>query len=208
MKKLLPDSYIEAIKAHNLKPIINPKIHVEKLAEGENWIFTATICEMPEVKLNNYKEAIQKVTVKSKIVIPGKEQAKPDFDEIVKVMLEIISITTPKILVEGEVDRLLSQLLAEIKSLGLSLEQYLTSTGKTIEELRKEYETKAENDIKFEFALQKIAEEEKIIVEQKELDEALQKAKDEKERKQLEANLYLLANILRQQKTLDFLKNL
>ena len=88
------------------------------------------------------------------------------------------------------------------------MEQYLTSTGKTIEELRKEYETKAENDIKFEFALQKIAEEEKIIVEQKELDEALQKAKDEKERKQLEANLYLLANILRQQKTLDFLKNL
>ena len=59
-----------------------------------------------------------------------------------------------------------------------------------------------------EFALQKIATEEGITVEEKEVEEAIQKAKDEKERKHLETNRYLLASILRQQKTLDFLKNL
>jgi regulator of RNase E activity RraA len=54
----------------------------------------------------------------------------------------------------------------------------------------------------------KIAEDEKIVVEEKEIEEAIQKAKDEKERENLMRNRYLLASILRQQKTLDFLKNL
>ncbi len=63
-------------------------------------------------------------------------------------------------------------------------------------------------DLKVEFALQKIAEEEKIVVEDKEIEEAIQKAKDETEKKHLESNRYLLASILRQQKTLDFIKNL
>ena len=111
-------------------------------------------------------------------------------------------------LVDQEVDRLLSQTLNEIKSLGLSLDQYLASTKKTPEQLRAEYAQKAESDIKIEFALQKIAEAEKIVVEEKEVEEAITKAKSDQERASLESNKYLLANILRQQKTLDFLKNL
>ncbi len=208
LKKVLPQAYIEAVKEHKINPIINPKIHVEKLDEGKDWQFSAITCEVPEVKLNNYKEEVKKVTAKSKIVIPGKEKPAPSLDEIIKIMIDSVTVAVPSILVEGEVERLLSQLLGEIKSLGLSLDQYLASTNRNVEQLREEYKKKAENDIKFEFALQKIAEEEKISVDPKEIDEALQKAKDENERKQLEANVYLLANILRQQKTLDFLKNL
>ncbi len=208
LKKLLPKYYVEAVNAAGIKPIINPKIHVEKLDEGKDWEFHALTCENPEVKLNNYKEEVKKITAKSKIVLPGKEEQQPDFDAIVKAILDTVTVTVPSVLVEGEVERLLSQLLSEIKSLGLSLDQYLASSKKTAEELQKEYAQKATSDIKFEFALQKIAEEEKLTVEASEIDEALAKAKDENERKQLESNIYLLASILRQQKTLDFLKNL
>ncbi len=59
-----------------------------------------------------------------------------------------------------------------------------------------------------EFALQKIADTEHIVAEPGEIDEAISKAKDEAERNHLEGNRYLLANIIRQQKTLDFLKKL
>ncbi len=208
LKKVLPQAYMEAVKEHKLNPIINPKIHVDSLDEGKDWQFSATTCEVPEIKLNNYKEAIQKITAKSKIVIPGKKPQQPNFDDIMATLMSSVSATIPGVLTEGEVDRLLSQLLNEIKSLGLSLDQYLASTGKTVDVLREEYRKKAENDIKVEFALQKIAEEEKITIEPKEIDEALEKAKDDQERKQLQDNVYLLANILRQQKTLDFLKNL
>ena len=212
LKKLLPKFYSDAIRENNLTPIINPKIHVDPnsiaIDLSKDWQFIALTCEAPAIKLGNYKDEVKKVTAKSKIVIPGKEQQTPKFDDIVKALLDRVSITIPEILVESETDRLLSQTLDEVKKLGLTLDQYLSSTGRNPEALRAEYSKKAESDIKLEFALQKIATSEHIVIEEKEVNEAIQKAKDEKERKHLESNRYLLASILRQQKTLDFLKNL
>lgn len=208
LKKLLPKYYTEAVNEHKIKPIISPRIHIDKLDEGEDWTFTAATCEMPEVKLGDYKKKITDVTAKSKIVVPGKEQTGPNMDDIIKALLESTTISIPQVLVESEVERLLSQLLDEIKSLGLSLDQYLGSTHKTIEDLKKDYAARATQDITFEFALQKVGDEEKITVDQKELEEALAKAQSPEERANLERNIYMLASILRQQKTLDFLKNL
>lgn len=210
LKKLLPQAYMEAVQEHKLKPIMNPKMHVEKVEEGKDWVFNALTCEMPEVDAGNYKKNIQKITAKSKIIIPGKEEAskKPPMDEIVKTLLEDAKVTVPDVLVEQEADRLLSQLLNDVKRLGLSLDQYLGSTGRKPEDLRNEYKKRAEDDIKLEFVLQKIAELEKVSVDEKEIEEAIQKAKDPSERQHMEANKYLLAGILRQQKTLDLLANL
>ena len=96
----------------------------------------------------------------------------------------------------------------EVKRLGLTLDQYLASTGRNTEALRTEYAKKAENDIKLEFLLQKIADDEKITVEETEIDEAIGQAKTEAEKQNLQNNRYLLASIIRQQKTLDFLRSL
>lgn len=213
LKRLLPEAYLEAIKEHNLKPIINPRIHLEKIespstGSGQGWQFTALTCEIPEVQLNNYKQEIQKITAKAKIIVPGKEPQKVNFEEVIAALLGNVSVKIPRILKDLEVDRLLAQTLDEIKKLGLTLDQYLTSTNRTADDLRREYEEKAERDLKLEFILQKIAEEEKITISDQEIEETIQKAKTPEEGKNLEANRYLLAGILRQQKTLDFLKNL
>lgn len=210
LKKILPQFYIQAVNEHKIKPIINPKIHLQKLEEGKDWQFIALTCETPEIALGLYKDNIQKITAKAKIILPGKEVSKqePKMDEIIKALLDSVSGTIPAILKDQEIERLLAQLLDDVKKLGLSLDQYLSSTGRTPESLRAEYEKKVEQDIKLEFALQKIAEAEKIIVSDKEIEEAVAKAKNEDEKKNLEANRYLLASILRQQKTLDFIKNL
>lgn len=208
LKKLLPQAYSQAIQKNNIKPIMSPKIQIEKLEEGKDWVFSALTCELPEIDLGTYKQNVQKVTAKSKIIIPGKEQKKPSNEEIIKALLEGVKTKIPVILIEQETDRLLSQLLNDIKKLGLNLDQYLGSTNRTPENLRQEYSKRAEEDMKLEFALQKIAEVEKINVDQKEIDEAIQKAKDEKEKAHLESNRYMLAAILRQQKTLDFLISL
>lgn len=208
LRDLLPEAYIESVKEHNIKPIINPKIHVQKIDDGKDWVITAKTAEAPTIDLNGYKDAVGKVTAKSKIIVPGKEPTPPSMDEVMDALVKSVKITVPSLLIEREVDRLLSQLLNEVKSLGLSLDQYLSSTGKTPEQLRDEYVLKATTDITVEFSLQEIAEKEKITVEEKEIDEAIRKAKDEVEKKHLEANRYLLASILRQQKVLDFLRNL
>src|SRR3989344_147259 len=208
LRKLLPKYYADAIKKHDIKPIINPRIHVEMLEDDKDWKFTASTCETPQIDLNGYKENIKKITSGTKIIIPGKEQKETSFEEIITELQKSVKVKVSKIIVEQEVERLLAQTLSEIKRLGLTLDQYLASTHKTVEDLKKEYENKATNDIKLEFALAKIAEEEKITVGDGEIEDAIKNAKDENERKGLEANKYLLASVIRQQKTLDFLKKL
>ncbi|MGH2638840.1 MAG: trigger factor, partial [Rhabdochlamydiaceae bacterium] len=190
LKRLLPQAYINAVSEHKLNPIMNPKMHVEKIEEGQDWIFYALTCEMPEITLGNYKENVKQLTAKSKIIIPGKEQEnkKPSLEEIMKAILTGAKIQIPQILVEQEADRLLSQLLSDIKKLGLSLDQYLGSTGRKPEDLRSEYNKRAEDDIKLEFVLQKIAELEKVTVDDVEIEEAIQKAKDPAEKQNLTAN--------------------
>ncbi len=208
LRKLLPQIYLEAIKEHNLKPIMDPRIHIEsELLDDKDWQFHAITCEAPSVNLNGYKEAIKKITAKSKIVIPGKEPQTPKLEEIIKALLESAKLTIPQVLIQREADRLLSQTLDEIKKLGMSLDQYLSSTNRTADSLRAEYARKAENDLRLEFALQKIAETEKITVENNEIEKTIENAKPE-EKEGLRANRYLLASIIRQQKTLDFLKSL
>lgn len=208
LKKLLPQVYAQAIKKYDINPIINPRIHVEILEDNKDWKFTASTCEAPQIDLNGYKENIKKITAKSKIVIPGKDDRQTSFEEIITELQKSVDVKVSKIIVEQEVEKLLAQTLSEIKRLGLTLDQYLASTHKTVEDLKKEYENKAINDIKLEFALAKIAEEEKITVADTEIEDTIKNTKDEKERKGLEANKYLLASVIRQQKTLDFLKKL
>lgn len=208
LRKLLPLSYSEAVKEQKINPIISPRVHVEKLEDGKDWQFSAQTCEMPKISLGNYKDEVKKVTAKAKIVVPGKEPMQTSFDEITKTLLQSANLTIPKVILEQEVEKLLSQTLDEIKKLGLTLDQYLASTGRTTDSLKAEYAKKAEADVKLEFILSEIARAENIQVEDKEIEEAITAAKTEAEKQNLSQNRYLLASIIRQQKTLDFIRNL
>jgi FKBP-type peptidyl-prolyl cis-trans isomerase (trigger factor) len=155
LKQLLPKAYVAAVEEHGLKPIMNPKIHVHKIEADKDWTFEAVTCEAPAITIGDYKKKVQDITAKSKIIVPGKEPQEPNFDEIMKVILEGATVEIPGVMVQQETDRLLAQTLDEIKRLGLTLDQYLSSTGKNPEEFRKDYEEKAKADMKLEFILQK-----------------------------------------------------
>lgn len=208
LKKVLPAAYNEAVKKENITPILTPHVHVETFEDGTDLVFTAETCEAPNVDLGNYKDEVKNVTVKSKIVIPGKEEAKSSIDDILEAIMKVAKVNVPKILAEQETNRLLSQLLDELKSLGLTLEQYLASRNKKGDELRVEFESKAKGDLSLEFVLRKIADVEKITVEQKDIDEAISKVEDAKQKEEVRQNPYLLATIIRQQKTLEYLSSL
>ena len=208
LKKLLPEGYSEALKEHKITPILNPKIHVDKIEDDKDWQFSAFTAEAPEVTLGSYKDDVKKITASSKIIVPGKEPTPVSFEDISKALLASATINIPKIIIDQEVERLLAQTLDEVKRLGLTLDQYLASTGRNIDGLRAEYAIKAETDVKLEFVLQKIAQTEGIKVEDKEIDEAINQAKSDAEKQNLERNRYLLSGIIRQQKTLDFVRSL
>lgn len=208
LKKIITDEYIKAVKHFDIKPIINPLIHVEKWGDGGDLVFMADTCEEPEATLGKYKDAVSKITASSKIIVPGKEQEKPSLEKILEAAMTEVKITIPKVLIDSEASRLLSRLLDEVKTLGMTLDQYLGSKGITSEQIRGDYEKRAEQDLKLEFFLRRVAEAEKITVEPKDIEEALGSIDDKKQQAEIAQNPYLVASIIRQQKTLDFLSKI
>ena len=88
LKKLLPQAYMEAVQEHKIRPIINPKIQVQKMEDGKDWEFLALTVELPEVALKNYKDEVKKITAKSKIAVPGKEEPQVNFDDVMKAVID------------------------------------------------------------------------------------------------------------------------
>lgn len=218
VNKLVSKHYSEIVQKENFHPVVYPRVETVSREEGKDWVFKVMFCEAPDVDLVNYKEVVASIHAKDKIWVPGKDQTpegkqtdeeknKKINDSLAKI-LEVSKVEISDMLLEEETSKLLSELLEEIKKLGLSLDQYLASTGKNAEVLRDEYRKKAQNSLTLEFVLNKIAETENITVSDDDLKNALNEVKEETLRKQLENSSYQLAAILRRQKTLDFIASL
>lgn len=217
LQEILPEVYAKAVQEHNLKPIVQPKIKVIAMEEDKDWQLEATTCEKPKISLGEYRKEVKNGLKSAKIWVPGKDEEKEEKEKseserlrrLIQTLLKVVKIELPQILIEDETNRLLSSLLNQIEKLGLTLDTYLNSIKKTVEQLRKEYQERAERTLKTEFILGEIADDLKIQVEDKEIEEMVKKTvKDKKERKEPEINKYYLASILRRQKTLDKLLNL
>lgn len=215
VKKLVPKAYSDAATEMKIHPVITPKIELKEATEGKDWVIRALTCERPKAVIGEYKKAIQELKAQkaTKIWTPGttekpeEKDAKkgPTLDEILKVVYEKVTITIPEILIESEVNRLLSELIDQTKRLGMTVEQYLGATGRNAEGIRKEYSEQAKRTVTLEIALEDIADGEGILVSDDELDAVIKSSKTEGEKKSLENQRYYLATVLRRQKTLDFL---
>lgn len=220
IKKLLLETYQAVIKHHHLAPIISPKIQIISLKEGEDWKFKATACEAPEVKLDNYEQIVKGELAKIKIWTPDKgkpekeEDKKQSYDQklktVTKALLENIKTEVSDILIEDEVNRMLSRLLDQVNNLNMTIDQYLASKGITSEQLREDYKKQAKETLKLEFILQKIVADRKIKVEKEEIDKMIQAVPNEKLRQKLNTPLQraYIASILAKRKVLDYLTSL
>lgn len=222
LQYLLPEIYEQAIKEYSLKPIINPKFELVSADEGKDWNIRVITSELPEVNLGDYKKTVKEAGKTESIWVPGKDssagQDKKKTQEekeqlVIKTLLENIQLNVPKLLVEDEVNHKLSQLLDQVQKLGLTIDQYLSSTGKNIEQVRNGYQHQAQDTLKLLLILNKIADEEKIEVEDKEIeniafasDNALGQAKEKKEISQEQKNY--IKSILLRRKALDSLASL
>ncbi|RJR23740.1 hypothetical protein C4578_03845 [Candidatus Microgenomates bacterium] len=216
LQKIIPDYYQKVVEEFSLNPIITPKIQLVSTEEGKDWQVKFISCEHPEVNLGNYKEELRKIKPKEEIWTPGKEEKKEEkkenrdekINESISWLIDNIKVEICDLLIEEEVGRRLSDLLDQTQKLGIAVDQYLSSVGKTIEQLREEYAKRAADNLALEFILEKIADQEKIEVGPEELDKILSAAKNEEEKKALEDQKYVLATMIRRQKTLDFLGSL
>lgn len=209
LKTLIPKSYNDAITQQNVKPIVNPKIELKDATENKDWVFRAFTCERPAVTPKDYKKAIQDLKG-SKIWKPGDDEKakKPTLDELLMALYNNVTTTLPAILIEHEVNRLLSELIDQTKKLGLTVEQYLASTQRTSDGIKKEYEQQAARTLTLEFALEEIADGEGILISDDDIEAVIKTGKTDEEKEALKNQKYYLASVLRRQKTLDFLASL
>lgn len=201
---ILPKALSESITTHKLKPAIYPKYELISAKENETWQIRAITCELPKIELGNYKKAI---------IVPGKDPAKTPTPEekenvVIKTLLETIKIKIPRILIEEEVSGRLSSLLSRLEKLGLALESYLTSMGKTVEVLKFEYETQAKEAISLDLILNKIAETENLKVNEKDIEGALKVAQNTNPDEDVEGRKRLLTSILKRRQALSYLVSL
>lgn len=208
--QLVPPAYADAVKKEEVSPIIPPQLKILSFKKDKELVFEAKTAERPKVNLGNYKAALKKL--KGRIIYgpddkPLKGGVKITAAQVLEKLRETVELVIPPILIEQEVQRMLSSLLEQSQTLGITVEQYLASQGKTADQLRKEYREMAERTLKDEFIITKITKEGGIKVAPREIEEAISAAPDEKTRENFRKDYgrRYIEDILRKRKTIEFL---
>jgi FKBP-type peptidyl-prolyl cis-trans isomerase (trigger factor) len=209
-QEIVPLAYAQAISTHKVRPVIPPQVAIKSYKKGEDLVFEARTAEAPEVQLGDYQKAIK--AVKGKIIYgpegkPLDNSQKITAAQVLDKIRETAKISIPHILIDYEVQRMLSSLVDQVNSLGLTVDQYLSSQGKKPEDLQKEYHEVAERNLKDEFVLNQVSRETKISVSEKEIEDAIEAAPDEKTKAGLQEprGKAYLEDILRKRKTIEYL---
>lgn len=216
LQHLLPQSWAQAAEEHKLEPVLAPRFELISINEGEDWSVRAITCELPKVKLGDYKKKILGMARAGDIWTPAKGDPKKQGSgknltreekeqKIIQALLEIADTDVPRLLVEEEVNHKLSRLLEQVQRLGITIERYVASTGKTIEQIKEEYAQQAQNSIKLELVLNKLAEEEKVEIEDKEIEEIIKASGNEQAEEALSSpqQKRIIQSVLARRKALD-----
>lgn len=75
-----------------------------------------------------------------------------------------ITVSLPNILIEGELERMVVHFRKDIERMGMKFEEYLATTKKSLEDIKKEWGQDAEKRVKVQIALNEIAAIEKLKV--------------------------------------------
>ena len=209
--------YPQVIKESHLKPIVFPRVEVKQYEIGKDFIFEAKVCEKPDFKIGDYKETLKNLSLKLDNKILGTDgkpvtESEPEnnIDKILDVVANGSEVDVPDLLVDEEVNHMLSRLIDQTGRLGLTVEQYLNSSGRTLDQIKQEYSQTALKTLKLEFLLYEIADSEKITATEKEIADAVSAAPDEKSRAELskEENKNYVRSIILKNKVIQYLVQL
>lgn len=216
--KVLPKIWANAIKEHGLSPVLSPRFELVRANSRDDWQVRAVTCEAPTIEAGDYREELKAAFATDSLWIPGKDSKEPKKPKkektqeekeqlIISTLLNTVKGKIPKPLIDEEVNHKLASLVEQTQKLGLTVDQYLTQTGKTAEQLRRDYEKQAQEQILLMLALAKIGEREGIEVTNEEILKALGTTGDGKAQELSNAQKEMLKGILLRRRALDRLIN-
>jgi trigger factor len=204
-----------------------PENHVQKLIAGKEIEFEITLNELYHLELPGVDDEFAKTLglpdfATLRKTLEENLQGEKDVEESQrqeKEMLEQIAEKSrfeeiPDLLVNEEINKMLSELQRSVENQGVGFEQYLKNLGKTLGQLKIDLASQALIRIKVALLLRAIAEEQNIVTKTEEVDAEIDKIaehyKDEDTRKQIYSPQYreYTEQILKNRNTIKFLKEL
>src|SRR3990167_4526205 len=101
------------------------------------------------------------------------EQARADKEfenKVIEENLKKLKVEIPEALIEEELNRMIKRVHMELTQMGGNFEDFLKTQGKTVQELRSSWTSTAEKNVKTEFLLDKVAQEEKLEITKAEVE--------------------------------------
>ncbi|MDF1500695.1 MAG: trigger factor [Anaerolineales bacterium] len=117
-----------------------------------------------------------RVAVRENLTEQKQANARAEYtEEVIEVLLEQAEIAFPPVVLEEELERLMSDVGARLQSQNLTMEDYLKIQGQTVDELREELMPDAVQRVKRGLLLGQLVEDAKIEVEEEEIESQIDK---------------------------------
>jgi FKBP-type peptidyl-prolyl cis-trans isomerase (trigger factor) len=167
------DEAIEEVR----KSVAHQKLH-DKVGETENHDHEFKAEDLPVVddafvktlgKFENVEDFKSKIKANLLNEKQVKAREKKRIDTIEQI-LKGTKVEVPEVLIESELIKMIGQFKDSISSMGLSYEQYLERVKKSEDDIRAEWKGEAKKRATIQLVLNKISADEKIVVDEKEID--------------------------------------
>ena len=208
--------------------ILVPKDATDKKIAGKEIIYKVKIVEVKEKEVPELNEDFIKTVgnyktlddfekdIKSKLEKQVEMVNKNNYErKLLEKVVDVCKVKVPKVLIEREVEYMMKSLEDDLKSKDLSLQDYYKNIKTDEEKVKKEYGIVAEKRIKQELVLDKISQDEKIKVSEKEVEDKIKTIAKEMKQDALKVeatlkknnNLDGLKESLKREKIINFLNN-
>lgn len=217
LEDVLPAIYAKAVDDAKLLPLVPPQVKIVSINRGEDWVVEAHTAIAPIVKVGDWKAIVKKAAKSHAKEVAehadhdhAKEMSEKEKEQalltaLFSALIEDTNPAIPPLLLENEARRQIEEFARTLASHRIELDQFLQSTGKTVEGLQEEYMASSLANLQVEFTIQAITEELNPVVSDAQIDEVLGKAlssfpKDRQERVKEQA-----IQVARRQATLKLL---
>ncbi len=222
INELLQTYYTQALKENHITPMSNPKVEIEEFSLEKDFEFTATVAIKPDITIKDYKKELKKYLEEKNVQVrktneeklkkgekieSGTDHAHLHTNEIIDILLKNADMEVPDILIEEETNRLIARLVDQVLAAGMKMEDYLKAQNIDMDQLKKNYNQVAEQNIKAELVLNELIIQEKIVASEEEVDKAIAEIQDEKIREQLNnpVQKVYIKTVLEKQKLIEYI---
>lgn len=203
-----------------------PEDYHEETLKGKEATFKVTIHEIKEKELPELDDEFAKdvsdfdtleeykTSIREKLEKEFKNREEVELENnVIEKVVDNCEVEIPEAMINNQLENEVGEFGHRLSSQGLQLEQYLSLTGSSMEELKDQLRPVAVKRVKGDLVLEAIAKEEKIEINDKDIDKELEKMaeiyqQDNKEKfveDMKKGDLSFLNTAITNQKTIDFL---